>query len=72
MVVGRVEYWDPSVSQTGPVIEYEDAYARGVGLIRSESRNAIEGGAAPLTRQVLLRYEFPEMVPAPYVDESPG
>jgi hypothetical protein len=39
VIVVRSEQWDPEWDATQPLHSYEDYYARGVGLIRSVSRN---------------------------------
>jgi hypothetical protein len=54
----HVEYWDRSVNETGPVMTYDDSYARGVGLIRSVTRSAMQG-SGQIVEQRLVRYEFP-------------
>jgi hypothetical protein len=54
----HVEYWDRSVNEDGPVMTYDDSYARGVGLIRSVTRNAMQG-SGQIVEQRLVRYEFP-------------
>jgi hypothetical protein len=54
----HVEYWDRSVDEDEPVMTYDDSYARGVGLIRSVTRSAMEG-RGQLVEQRLVRYEFP-------------
>jgi len=55
----RKEYWDESVSPDGPLLAYEDFYARGVGLIRSVTYNEQDAGSQILSQE-LLRYQFPE------------
>jgi hypothetical protein len=54
----HVEYWDRSVNEGGPVMTYDDSYARGVGLIRSVTRNAMQG-SGQIVEQRLVRYQFP-------------
>src|SRR5262249_8504941 len=39
VILVRSEHWDPEGRETEPLHSYEDYYARGVGLIRSISRN---------------------------------
>jgi hypothetical protein len=39
VIVVRSEQWDPEWDATQPLHSYEDYYARGIGLIRSVSRN---------------------------------
>jgi hypothetical protein len=63
----RAEYWDEAVTEDGPLMVYEDYYARGVGLVRSVSQDQRERGA-PL-EQELLRYEIPAPAPA---NANPG
>jgi hypothetical protein len=60
VILVESEYWDPQVSETEPLISYQDYYARGVGLLRSVTRNAREGGKL-MAEQALESYEFPPL-----------
>jgi hypothetical protein len=35
----ETEYWDPSINANAPLLAYQDYYARGVGLLRSVTKN---------------------------------
>lgn len=59
VLVVETEYWDPSIRADGPLIAYEDFYARGVGLLRSVTNNARDGGVR-MAEQTLLDFDFPE------------
>jgi hypothetical protein len=59
VLVVETEYWDPSLRADGPLIAYEDFYARGVGLLRSVTNNARDGGVQ-MAEQTLLDFDFPE------------
>jgi hypothetical protein len=59
VLVVETEYWDPSLRADGPLIAYEDFYARGVGLLRSVTNNARDGGVR-MAEQTLLDFDFPE------------
>jgi hypothetical protein len=59
VLVVETEYWDPSLRPDGPLIAYEDFYARGVGLLRSVTNNARDGGVQ-MAEQTLLDFDFPE------------
>jgi hypothetical protein len=59
VLVVETEYWDPSLRPDGPLIAYEDFYARGVGLLRSVTNNARDGGIQ-MAEQMLLDFDFPE------------
>lgn len=64
LIVVHVRYWDPALSESEPLLRYEDVYARGVGLVRSVARNAIDPRAD--LEQVLVSVEFPlAAIPAP-------
>ncbi len=53
------EYWDASVHPDAPLLSYLDYYARGVGLLRSVTKNEREGGAQ-MVEQTLLDFDFPK------------
>lgn len=53
------EYWDPSIQTDAPLLSYQDYYARGVGLLRSVTKNEREGGIQ-MVEQTLLAFDFPE------------
>lgn len=57
VLVVRSRYWDPALFTERPVLTYEDAYARGVGLVRSRMRSHLEGGGE--LEQVLISVRFP-------------
>lgn len=59
VLVVETEYWDPRLHADGPLIAYEDFYARGVGLLRSVTNNARDGGVR-MAEQTLLDFGFPE------------
>jgi len=54
----ETEYWDPSVSPDAPLLSYQDFYARGVGLLRSVTKNVRDGGTQ-MAEQTLLDFDFP-------------
>jgi len=60
VLVVRSSYANESEYENGPPTEvfYEDYYARGVGLIRSVTRDT-EGGSTRVVEQLLLEYRFP-------------
>jgi hypothetical protein len=55
----ETEYWDPSVNADAPLLGYQDYYARGVGLLRSVTKNLRDGGIQ-MAEQTLLDFDFPE------------
>jgi len=55
----ETEYWDPSVNPDAPLLSYEDYYARGVGLLRSVTKNERDGGTQ-MVEQTLLDFSFPK------------
>jgi hypothetical protein len=55
----ETEYWDPEQSPDAPLLAYHDYYARGVGLLRSVTMNARDGGKQ-MAEQTLLDFDFPE------------
>jgi hypothetical protein len=59
VLVVETEYWDPALRPEGPLIAYQDFYARGVGLLRSVTSNARDGGVQ-MAEQTLLDFDFPE------------
>jgi len=66
LLLVRTEYLDPSVSK-GPLVTYEDYYARGVGLVRSVSRNHQAYFWNDTLEQDLVEVHFgpPPVEPAP-------
>ena len=44
VILVETEYWDPSIDDQAPLIAYQDWYGRGVGLLRSVTLNARDGG----------------------------
>lgn len=60
VILVESEYWDPSIDADHPLITYQDWYARGVGLLRSVTKNAREGGKR-MAEQTLESYEFPPL-----------
>jgi hypothetical protein len=60
VILVETEYWDPSIDMDHPLITYEDWYARGVGLLRSVTKNAREGGKR-MAEQTLESYAFPPL-----------
>jgi hypothetical protein len=60
VILVETEYWDPSIDSDKPLISYEDWYARGVGLLRSVTKNSREGGKR-MAEQTLESYEFPPL-----------
>jgi len=56
----ETEYWDESISKDEPLLAFEDYYARGVGLLRSVTKNLAAGGAQ-MAEQTLLDFDFPEV-----------
>lgn len=56
----ETEYWDPAMDPDHPLISYQDYYARGVGLLRSVTKNEREGGTR-MAEQTLLDYAFPPL-----------
>jgi hypothetical protein len=56
----ETEYWDESISTEGPLLAFEDYYARGVGLLRSVTKNLAADGAQ-MAEQLLLDFDFPEV-----------
>jgi hypothetical protein len=60
VVVIHSTYTNESEYEHGPAtrVFYEDYYARGVGLVRSVTRDT-EGGSERVVEQVLLEYRFP-------------
>jgi hypothetical protein len=61
VIVVHSSYANESPYEHGPPTKvfYEDYYARGVGLIRSVTRDT-EGGTERVVEQVLLEYRFPD------------
>ncbi len=55
----RTLYWDPDIDSAGPLMSYEDYYARGVGLLRSVTRNE-QDASAQMVEQRLLHFSFPQ------------
>ena len=55
----ETEYWDPSVNPDAPLLSYHDYYARGIGLLRSVTKNVRDGGTQ-MAEQTLLDFDFPE------------
>ena len=60
VILVETEYWDPSIDTDNPLITYQDWYARGVGLLRSVTRNARDGNKR-MAEQTLESYEFPPL-----------
>ncbi len=60
VILVETEYWDPSIDSERPLISYQDWYARGVGLLRSVTKNAHDGGKR-MAEQTLESYEFPPL-----------
>ncbi len=60
VILVETEYWDPSVEDDKPLISYEDWYGRGVGLLRSVTKNSRDGGKR-MAEQTLESYEFPPL-----------
>jgi len=58
VLVVETEYWDPSVNPDAPSLSYQDYYARGVGLLRSVTKNERDGGVQ-MVEQTLLDFDFP-------------
>ncbi len=58
VIVVRMQHWEPKSRPDGPVLSYEDSYARGVGLVRSVSRSVGEDDSQ-LVEERLVRYQFP-------------
>jgi len=54
----ETEYWDPSVNADAPLLAYQDYYARGIGLLRSVTKNLRDGGTQ-MAEQTLLDFDFP-------------
>lgn len=54
----ETEYWDPSVNPDAPLLSFHDYYARGIGLLRSVTRNMRDGGVQ-MVEQTLLDFDFP-------------
>jgi hypothetical protein len=54
----ETEYWDQKVNPDAALLSYHDYYARGVGLLRSVTRNMRDGGAQ-MVEQTLLDFDFP-------------
>jgi hypothetical protein len=61
VIMVRSSYWNPALSRDGPLVVYEDVYARGIGLVRSRARNLVEQGGD--LEQTLVAVHFPEAVP---------
>ena len=55
----ETEYWDPSVNAHAPLLSYQDYYARGIGLLRSVTKNVRDGGIQ-MAEQTLLDFDFPK------------
>ncbi|MFI5316303.1 MAG: hypothetical protein ACHQ6T_11425 [Myxococcota bacterium] len=60
VILVESEYWDPSIDADRPLIAYQDWYARGVGLLRSVTKNEREGGTR-MAEQTLESYAFPPL-----------
>jgi hypothetical protein len=60
VILVESEYWDPSIDSEKPLISYQDWYARGVGLLRSVTKNSRDGGKR-MAEQTLESYEFPPL-----------
>ena len=60
VILVETEYWDPSIDDQAPLIAYQDWYARGVGLLRSVTLNARDGGKR-MAEQSLESFEFPPL-----------
>ena len=60
VILVETEYWDPSIDDQAPLIAYQDWYGRGVGLLRSVTLNARDGGKR-MAEQSLESYEFPPL-----------
>ena len=60
VILVETEYWDPSIDEAAPLISYQDWYARGVGLLRSVTSNARDGGKR-MAEQSLESFEFPPL-----------
>ena len=58
VLVVETEYWDPSVNPDAASLSYQDYYARGVGLLRSVTKNERDGGVQ-MVEQTLLDFDFP-------------
>jgi hypothetical protein len=54
----HIEYHDPTDAKPGPNVLYDDFYVRGVGLIRSITRDP-SGDETHTIEQLLLDYSFP-------------
>ena len=63
VIVVRSEQWDPEWDAHEPLHSYEDYYARGIGLIRSVSRNNSQWFWMSV-EQVLVAVSFDEVSPA--------
>ena len=59
VIVVRSQQWDPDWDTDRPLHSYEDYYARGVGLIRSVSRNNSQGFWMSI-EQELVAFHFDE------------
>ena len=59
VIVVRSQQWDPDWDTDRPLHSYEDYYARGVGLLRSVTKNEREGGTQ-MVEQTLLAFDFPQ------------
>ena len=71
VLVVRTLYWDPDVDSGGPLLSYEDTYARGVGLLRSVTRNE-QNASAQMVEQRLLHFSFPQPESVENSPESSG
>jgi hypothetical protein len=60
VILVETEYWDPSIDPDAPLISYQDWYARGVGLLRSVTRN-LKDGEKRMAEQTLESYAFPPL-----------
>jgi hypothetical protein len=60
VILVESEYWDPSLDPDHPLIAYQDWYARGVGLLRSVTKN-LQDSDKRMAEQTLESYEFPPL-----------
>ena len=56
----ETEYWDPSIDEDAPLLAYQDYYARGVGLLRSVTKNVRDGGHKWPSSSARLRFSAAE------------
>jgi len=55
----ETEYFDPSVNADAALLSFHDYYARGIGLLRSVTKNLRDGGIQ-MAEQTLLDFDFPK------------